>query len=120
MTVAMMLPTSVPLVAIFARVARQRADRGWLVSLVVAGYLLVWAAFGVLAYAGAVAFREAAQGGWLHDHRWALGTGTLLVAGAFQFTDLKYRCLDKCRSPLSFVVEHWKGHRHRREALFPF
>ncbi len=46
------------------------------------------------------------------------GTGlTLLLAGAFQFTPLKYRCLEKCRSPLSFVIEHWQGRRQRWQAF---
>lgn len=42
---------------------------------------------------------------------------TVLVAGAFQFTTLKYRCLDKCRSPLSFVIEHWRGRDNRWQAF---
>jgi predicted metal-binding membrane protein len=37
----------------------------------------------------------------------------LLVAGAFQFSAMKYRCLDKCRSPLSFVTSRWRGSRER-------
>jgi predicted metal-binding membrane protein len=118
MTVAMMLPTSLPLLGIFARVARARADRAWLVALVVTGYLVAWAGFGVLAYAGAVAFRTAtARSVWLSRNLWALGAGTLLVAGAYQFTALKYRCLDRCRSPLMFVMEHWTGTDHVRQAL---
>jgi predicted metal-binding membrane protein len=46
-----------------------------------------------------------------------LGAGPLLVAGAFQFSRLKYRCLDKCRAPLSFVVQHWRGGDSRAQAL---
>jgi predicted metal-binding membrane protein len=119
MTVGMMLPTSIPLVGIFSIVARERPDRHLLVALVVAGYLATWAAFGALAYAGAVSFREAtASTPWLSENAWILGAATLLVAGAYQFTRLKYRCLDKCRSPLSFVTEHWTGQRHRRHALW--
>ncbi len=41
----------------------------------------------------------------------------LLLAGAYQFTPLKHRCLDKCRSPFSFVVEHWQGRRERWQAF---
>jgi predicted metal-binding membrane protein len=41
----------------------------------------------------------------------------LLVAGVYQFTPLKYVCLDKCRSPYSFVVGHWRGRAPQREAL---
>ena len=118
MTVAMMLPTSIPLLSVFSTVARERRDRTLLVALVVAGYLVTWAAFGALAYAGAVSFREAtARNSWLSENAWLLGAATLLVAGAYQFTRLKYRCLDKCRSPFSFVTEHWTGQHHRRQAL---
>jgi predicted metal-binding membrane protein len=46
-----------------------------------------------------------------------MGPATLLVAGTFQFTRLKYRCLDKCRSPFSFIVEHWRGGRETWQAL---
>jgi len=102
MTVAMMLPTSVPLLGLYYRVA----------------YLLVWAGFGLLAYVGAVWFRRAtAASPWLGANGWVLGAATLLVAGAYQFSALKYRCLEKCRSPFSFVVEHWRGEHVRRQAL---
>jgi predicted metal-binding membrane protein len=43
---------------------------------------------------------------------------TLLVAGAYQFSPLKYHCLEKCRSPLSFALEHWRGRRERLHALW--
>jgi len=39
------------------------------------------------------------------------------VAGAFQFSRLKYRCLDKCRTPLSFVIEHWRGRAQTWQAF---
>jgi predicted metal-binding membrane protein len=46
-----------------------------------------------------------------------IGAGTVLLAGVYQFTPLKYKCLDKCRSPLSFVMEHWHGKRGEQEAF---
>jgi predicted metal-binding membrane protein len=42
---------------------------------------------------------------------------TPTIAGGFQFSALKYHCLDKCRTALSFVIEHWRGHGTRRQAL---
>ena len=45
------------------------------------------------------------------------GAGLLMVAGAFQFTRLKYRCLDKCRAPMSFVMQHWRGSRERMQSF---
>ena len=34
-----------------------------------------------------------------------------------RFTPLKYACLDKCRSPLSFITEHWRGSHGRIQAF---
>jgi predicted metal-binding membrane protein len=38
-----------------------------------------------------------------------LGGGLLLVAGAFQWSQLKYACLTHCRSPLSFLMSDWRN-----------
>ncbi len=46
-----------------------------------------------------------------------LGAATVALAGLYQFTPLKYHCLDKCRSPLSFIMEHWHGRHDRAQAL---
>jgi predicted metal-binding membrane protein len=49
MTVAMMLPTAVPLLEIFRRLTAARKDRSQLLALVISGYLAVWLAFGIAA-----------------------------------------------------------------------
>jgi predicted metal-binding membrane protein len=49
MTVAMMLPTSLPVVALFRGVVRHRADRAQLIGLLLVGYLSVWTVFGLVA-----------------------------------------------------------------------
>src|SRR5437762_58177 len=59
----------------------------------------------------------AAASGWLDGRSWAASGAILMIAGVYQFTPLKYRCLEKCRSPLSFVVEHWQGRNERRQAF---
>jgi predicted metal-binding membrane protein len=48
---------------------------------------------------------------------WILGAVVLVAAGAFQFSRLKYRCLDQCRSPLGFLARHWRGRRPSWDAL---
>jgi predicted metal-binding membrane protein len=58
-----------------------------------------------------------AQSAWLEAHAWAMGAGILVLAGLYQFTPLKYACLDKCRSPLSFITEHWRGNHERTQAF---
>ncbi len=118
MTVAMMLPTSLPLVALFHGLTRQRADQPLLVALLLTGYLGVWTLFGSLAHLGDRRLHEAVHAlPWLKENAWMIGAATVLAAGAYQFTPLKYHCLNKCRSPLSFISEHWRGRRERLHAL---
>ncbi len=118
MTVAMMLPTSLPILATFHTFASRRADRWLLVALVMLGYLITWALFGVLAYFGNLLWQELLASRALLAQRVSDGAPLLLlVAGAFQFSPLKYRCLDKCRSPFSFVMGHWQGTRERWQAF---
>jgi predicted metal-binding membrane protein len=110
MTVAMMLPTTLPLLALFARLTEGTTSRPWLMACLVAGYLTVWSAFGVVAHGADMALHAlAANTVFLAFNGWAIGAALLALAGAFQFSDLKYRCLDKCRTPFSFINQHWHG-----------
>jgi predicted metal-binding membrane protein len=118
MTVAMMLPTSLPLLALFYSLVRQRANRIRLVGLVVLGYLGVWTVFGALVHLADRGVHEVvAHSAVLEANEWAISAGTILLAGAYQFTALKERCLQKCRSPLSFIMERWRGGRETAHAL---
>jgi predicted metal-binding membrane protein len=115
MMAAMMLPAAMPMILVFAAAqARRRRDVAVPTWIFVAGYLLVWAAVGLLVHAlvqigGAVATRLAAPERAL----WApLALGaTLVAAGLYQFTPAKHVCLGHCRSPLGFVARHWRDGR---------
>lgn len=112
MMVAMMFPSAAPMIMIFARVSSAKREQGrafvptW---VFVAGYLLIWTAFGVVAYAGAVAADSIGSG-----HDWFMQNGArlagllLVAAGAYQLTPLKRACLSQCRSPLAFVMTSWR------------
>ncbi|MDX1489490.1 MAG: DUF2182 domain-containing protein, partial [Acidiferrobacterales bacterium] len=119
MSTAMMLPTTLPLLAVFRRLVMGRSDASSLVALVITGYLLAWAGFGVAAHlldsALNVLVRENL---WLTFNGWLLGAAVLALAGAFQFSRLKHQCLTLCRTPFSFVVSHWHGVAPRRESLW--
>jgi len=118
MTVAMMVPTVVPLLAIFARMAQGRNDRGRLIALLILGYLSIWGCFGLLAHVVDMGLHTVvADSAFLSVNGWIVGAIVLGVAGAFQFSRLKYRCLDKCRTPFSFVNEHWRGAAVRRQSF---
>ena len=110
MTVAMMLPTSMPLVTLFHTITRDRAHSMRLVGLLVAGYLSVWTLFGVVAHLGDRGVHAAVDlVPWLDANPWVIGTAILAIAGIYQFSSLKYRCLDQCRSPFAFIARNWRG-----------
>lgn len=118
MVVAMMLPTSLPLVALFHRLTARRAERSQLIALLLGGYLAVWGLFGGAVYLGDWGIhRLVARSAGLEAQAWAIGAATLLLAGGYQFTPLKRLCLERCRSPLSFIVQHWRGRHAGRDAL---
>ena len=118
MTIAMMLPTTFPLLVLFQRMIRGRATAPVLLAAVIFGYLAVWALVGVglqllnwLLHAGAdrIAWHPAAA---------RVATAAILcIAGLYQFSKLKYVCLEKCRTPLSFLIEHWRGKAELSQAL---
>ena len=115
MMVAMMLPAAAPMVLVFAA-AQSRRDQHVAVPtwIFIAGYILVWAAAGLGAYALDHAFTEL-----LSSHpssarvSWApLALGiALILAGLYQFTPLKHVCLRQCRSPWGFVAQYWREGR---------
>src|SRR5262245_46053611 len=118
MIVAMMLPSSVPLVLTFAALVGRRERPGTLVGLLLAGYLVVWGGFGVGAWVldrGIHAAVDALP--WLAEHPQLIMGTTLAVAGLWQFSPLRARCLDECRSPLGFVMNRWRGVDPLRESF---
>jgi predicted metal-binding membrane protein len=118
MTIAMMLPTSLPLIARFDALTRRRPDHIRLVGLLVSGYLAAWTLFGLVIYAGDYVLHQTiGHVHWLEENAWLLGAGALLLAGIYQFTPLKYLCLEKCRSPLNFITAHWRGQHEMRQAF---
>ncbi|MEA2643580.1 MAG: hypothetical protein QOG08_606 [Chloroflexota bacterium] len=99
MMTAMMLPTIGPVVL------AQRIAAGAVGSVgFVAGYLAVWFSVGLVPLVAFLGFRnppmEAQTVQWLQ----IAGGAALVVAGAYQFTPWKSRCLRACRSPFGFVT----------------
>ncbi|MEJ2604090.1 MAG: DUF2182 domain-containing protein, partial [Gammaproteobacteria bacterium] len=105
MTVAMMLPSTFPLMEIFRRLVRGRRHPTVLVAVLAGGYLLVWSLLGGLVFGA----RQGLAMVPVSLPAWMLPAGLFLLAGAFQFSELKYRCLERCRAPLGFVVARWRG-----------
>ncbi|MDP9307260.1 MAG: DUF2182 domain-containing protein [Actinomycetota bacterium] len=113
MMAAMMLPSVAPMVLVFSRVNRERSRRGstgaaptW---VFVAGYLIAWTAYGLLAYALYRVAKGAAPHflGWNTGGRYVAGAA-LVFAGMYELTPLKKVCLRHCRGPLHFVLGGWR------------
>jgi predicted metal-binding membrane protein len=114
MMVAMMFPSAAPMLLLFRTVAaQQRVSGGAFASTWVfaSGYLLVWTGVGAATWVLVQALGDAAgrmaleaRANWAHL---ALG-GVLIAAGLYQLTPLKEVCLDHCRSPFAFVMQHWR------------
>jgi predicted metal-binding membrane protein len=99
MMAAMMFPSIVPTVALYARVTRQRSVLAQL--LFAAGYLVTWAGAGLLALGLAAAGGPAVGNllAWDRAGRW-VAAATVLLAAAYEVTPFKHACLGRCRSPL--------------------
>jgi predicted metal-binding membrane protein len=106
MMAAMMFPSLAPTVALYSRMTKERAPLSPL--LFTAGYLVVWAAVGALAFALAWVAGDALA--WDEAGRWVAGA-TLVVAAVYELTPLKDVCLGKCRSPLGFLLGAWRDGR---------
>ena len=109
MIAAMMLPSSLPLIRLFNRTAASQPHANLVRGVFLGGYAVVWTGFGALAFGGDVLVHYAVDHWtWLADRTWLIGGGALILAGAFQFTDLKQRCLSECRHPGAFLMNRYR------------
>jgi predicted metal-binding membrane protein len=95
MTAAMMLPSEAPAALLVARLRR-----GLPTFLFLAGYLAVWTAYGLAAYA-LFRFVTSFDTGWLAWNEGGpyVAGGVIVAAGIYELTPLKQFCLRRCRSP---------------------
>jgi predicted metal-binding membrane protein len=112
MMAAMMLPAAAPMILMFSTIYRRQQERGgafvptW---VFVAGYLAAWAVFGACAWAlGETGTRLARVYPVIMEIGPRVAAVAIIAAAVYQFTPLKQRCLSLCRSPLDFVLNHWR------------
>jgi predicted metal-binding membrane protein len=118
MLVAMMLPSTLSLVGLFVGVIAHRRDRRGILASLVGGYLVVWLGAGLVALAADTALHGLSRHvGWIESHPWAVAAAVLAMAGAYQFSPVKERCLEKCRSPRLLIFAAWRGQRPVAEAF---
>ena len=110
MMIAMMLPSAAPMVLLYQRVVeRGRMTRtGTHTALFAFGYLLVWGLFSLAATVlHAVGEVGGGVNGMMASSSRELDAALLVVAGVWQLTPLKNRCLEACRAPVEFLGRIW-------------
>src|SRR5580765_668223 len=111
MMVGMMGPTAAPVLLLLAASHARRGERG-MPTVVLAfglGYLTIWLGFSV----GATLAHWALNRMMLLSSTMAVGTpyvaGALFIgAGVYQLTPFKNACLEHCRTPMDFLMSHWR------------
>jgi predicted metal-binding membrane protein len=112
MMVAMMFPTAAPMILTFHSIQRRRTARGAFFATwaFVAGYLLLWALTGVVAFGLARGTEAAVAHFAVPASAFArFGGAVLVLAGLYQFTPAKNFCLLKCRTPVAFIMTSWRS-----------
>ncbi|MEC7734352.1 MAG: DUF2182 domain-containing protein [Chloroflexota bacterium] len=116
MMMGMMLPTASPMILMFSTVNRQKKERGQSYAetgIFVSGYALIWILFSV----GATVLNwllhtNSLLSGMMGESTSNILGGVLLIsAGIFQWTPIKKACLNKCRTPMGFLMTNWKDGR---------
>jgi len=109
MMAAMMVPSAMPTIRLFAALRGQRPAGARSTALFAAGYLVAWTGFSVAATAAQWALASTALlSAAMASEGPRLCGALFLAAGLYQFSPLKRACLAQCRSPARFLVE-----RHR-------
>ncbi|HET7343788.1 MAG TPA: DUF2182 domain-containing protein [Methylomirabilota bacterium] len=107
MMAAMMLPSALPMIGLYAATQRGAAPRprqAVAVGAFALMYLALWAATGVPLYFASLGLMAVSPGALAY-----VSAGALIAAGVFQLSPLKQVCLRHCRSPIGFLLGHWRG-----------
>lgn len=112
MMVAMMLPSATPMILLYETFSAgaRKAGRALMPTALFAFlYLLVWAAFSLVASAAQIMFSDI---GVVDAASMAISSGriagALLIAAAlYQLSPAKRACLARCRSPFDFLRREW-------------
>jgi predicted metal-binding membrane protein len=111
MMIAMMTPSAAPTLLLFAALKRHGKDRqntALHTGLLLAGYLLIWAVFSVIAtfFQWRLETLGLISATMMTINSKLFAGMIFLCAGLYQFSGLKNACLKHCRSPAYFLSEN--------------
>jgi predicted metal-binding membrane protein len=109
MMVAMMLPSASPMILTYAAIARRQPRTPRYTSWIFAGsYAVVWTLFSAAATGGQLLLEKSSLVDGASRATSVAGAVLLILAGVYQLTPIKDRCLAHCRSPLGFFITEWR------------
>jgi predicted metal-binding membrane protein len=112
MMAAMMVPGASPMVAAFATINRRRRERSAPhvpTAIFLAGYLIAWAGFSLIATALQWLLQTTGLlTTMMQSASYYFSAALFLAAGLYQFSPLKAHCLAYCRSPDGFILSEWR------------
>jgi predicted metal-binding membrane protein len=116
MVAAMMLPASVAFLQCLQRLLGSRPRATALLLTGMGAFASVWLLVGQLFQLGdAVVHAIADNWTWLGHHTSIITAAALALAGIYQLTPLKQRCLRACRNPAGFMARGWHGRSPARD-----
>lgn len=109
MTAAMMLPSSIGFIRLYAATAGRAPRFPFAFALFLAGYFAVWTAFALAAFGADMQLHRVVDAWpWLTVHATLIPAATLALAAFYQFTPLKDACLRACRHPASYIMRNYR------------
>ena len=112
MMIAMMVPSAAPTILLYAAIKRRQAttDSPVIASwLFLAGYLVIWAGFSLVAVSLQWGLDQAGLlSGMMASTSSVVAGIILLAAGLYQLTPIKRACLRYCQNPLLFLSSYWQ------------
>jgi predicted metal-binding membrane protein len=109
MTAAMMLPSSLGFIRMYAATAKNAPDFPAALSLFLVAYFGVWTSFAFVAFGGDMQLHRLVDAWpWLAAHSQIVLASTLGFAAIYQLTPLKDACLKACRHPGMYLARHYQ------------
>ena len=106
MVTAMMMPTAIPAFITYEDLGYSIEVQVWPLVL---GFAFIWFFFSIFATVLQIGlFRLGILDNFGASKSISLSFGLLLFAGIYQFSHLKNSCLQKCRQPLTFFMQHFQ------------
>ena len=111
MVLAMMLPAAAPMIMTYADLAETAVAKGEPAAsplVLIAGYLAVWLGVAVMltVLQGLLAHLGALDGMTSVASPFA-AAALFLIAGVYQFSNLKHACVTQCQHPFRFFFANW-------------